>query len=119
MKLLLLLFPLLWLLYRIIRWRVRISRMRRTMPVVPVLVAPYALLRRLVPKSWQTYHADWQFQDRRTYDNLGTDIVPLICLFGNDTVYVADADAVVEIATNITRFPKDLKLYSRTPINWL
>lgn len=113
--LLILIFPLLWLLYRIVRWRVRVSQMRRTMPVVPLLVEPYSLLRLLVPKSWQTYHSGWQFQDRRKYDNLGTDIVPLLCLFGNDTVYVADADAVVEIATNINRFPKDLKLYGRSP----
>ena len=117
-RLLLIHFPLLWLLYRIIRWRIRISRMRRIMPAAAALSPPYSLLRRFIPQSWQTYHADWQFQDRRTYDNFGTDIVPLICLFGKDTIYVADADAVVEIATNINRFPKDLKLYSLPHTNW-
>jgi hypothetical protein len=111
-NLLLLIFPPLWLLYRIIRWRIRVSRMRRIMPAAAALAPPYSLLRRFIPKSWQTYHVDWQFQDRRTYDNFGTDIVPLVCLFEKDTIYVADADAVVEIATNINRFPKDLQLYS-------
>ena len=101
-----------WLLYRVVIWRLRVARVGRTMPVVPVLCEPYTLLRHFIPTKWQTYHADWQFQGRKAYDNLGTDIVPLICLFGKDLVYIADADAVIEIATNVTRFPKDLKLYS-------
>ena len=39
----------------------------------------------------------------------------MVCLFGNDMVYVCDAEGVVEIAMNVTRFPKDLKLYSTYP----
>jgi hypothetical protein len=107
----LLLAALIWLLYRIVLWRIRIDRMRRIMPVVPIIVQPYSLVRLLIPKRWQKYHSNWQFQERMNYDNLGTDIVPLICLFGNDIVYVADANAVVEMSTNTTRYPKDLKLY--------
>ena len=83
------------------------------MPVVPVVVASYALVRRLLPKKWQTYHADWQFQERKTYDNLSTDIIPLICLFGSDTIYVSDANAIVEMAMNIN-YPKDLRLYRKS-----
>lgn len=101
---------------RIIQWRVRITKIRRTMPVVPVLVDPYSLVRRLFPKKWQTYHRNWQFQERKAYDNLCIDIIPLICLFGNDIVYVSDADAVVEIAMNTQYYPKDLKLYSKSSL---
>lgn len=86
------------------------------MPVVPVLITPYALVRRLLPKKWQTYHADWQFQERKTFDNLSTDIIPLVCLFGIDLVYVSDADAIVEMAMNIQNYPKDLRLYRKSYI---
>lgn len=113
---LLLLITFFWLAYRILEWRQRVSRVRRTMPVVPLILNPYSLLRLMFPRKWQAYHADWQFQELRNFNNLGTDMVPLICLFGFDMIYVSDADAVVEIAMNINRFPKDLKLYSTDPL---
>jgi hypothetical protein len=87
------------------------------MPVFPVLLEPYTVYRHLIPRKWQTFHRDWQFQDRETFDKLGTNIVPLVSLFGNDFIYVSDADAVVEMATNINRFPKDLKLYGIPPFS--
>ena len=99
------------LFYRIFQWRLRISRIRRTMPVIPVLVPPYSLVRLLWPERYQTYHGNWQFHGRRNYDNLGTGIVPLVPLLGNELVYVADAEAVVEMSTNPSRYPKDLRLY--------
>jgi hypothetical protein len=101
----------LYLVYRIIRWRRRIAKIQRTMPVVALFVEPWSLLRLLVPRRFQTYHNDWQFAERKKPTKFGTDIIPLITLFGYDSIYVADADAVVEIATNEKRFPKDLRLY--------
>ena len=40
----------------------------------------------------------------------------MVCLFGNDSFYVSDPEAVVEIFMNQTRFPKDLKLYGMVPV---
>jgi len=36
----------------------------------------------------------------------------MVPLFGIDVVYLRDADAIVEVATNPHRYPKDTKLYS-------
>jgi hypothetical protein len=104
----------LYLVYRVVKWRRRIAKIRRTMPVVPLLLGPWSLFRLLIPRRFQKYHGDWQFQNRGNHQNFGTDITPLIPLFGYDSIYVADADAVVEIATNERRFPKDLRLYGRS-----
>ena len=108
--------PILWLIYRVLEWRLRIARFRRTMPIVfPLVFEPFFIVRRFIPKKWQKFYPDWQFQDRKIFkESVGCDIIPMICLFGNDMIYIADADAVVEIATNVNRFPKDLKLYRIT-----
>jgi hypothetical protein len=105
----------LWIAYRVIRWQCRIARIQRTMPVIPVIVQPFALIRKFWPQKWQTWHNDWQFQRRKQYDDLGTGMVPLIALFGLDSVYISDADVVAEISSvaNAARFPKDVKLYGR------
>jgi hypothetical protein len=100
-----------YLVYRVVQWRRRIARIQRTMPVVPLIVKPWNLLRMIIPRRFQTWHGDWQFQNRKNGHRFDTDITPLVPLFGHDTIYVADADAVVEIATNERRFPKDLRLY--------
>ena len=101
-----------WLTFRIIAWRLRVTRIRRTMPVIPTLFDPYQLVRMFIPKRLQRYHSDWQFQQRKQFNDLGTGLVPLIPLFGLDVLYVSDADAILEMATNPNRFRKDLKLYS-------
>ena len=112
---LLLLLVTLWIAHRVIRWRFRIARIRRTMPVIPVIIQPFAVIRKFWPQKWQTWHNDWQFQRRKQYHDLGTGMVPLIALFGLDSVYISDADVVAEISSvaNAARFPKDVKLYGR------
>jgi hypothetical protein len=100
-----------YLLYRVIQWRLRLAKVRRTMPAVGVISEPWAIWRRFWPGKWQTYHNEWQFQDRKTFDNHGSDILPLICLFGKDVYYLFDADAIVEVSMDAVRFPKDLELY--------
>lgn len=102
---------LLYLIYRIIQWRLRLARVRRSLPAIGLVISPFHMLRRLYPSKYQRWSPHWQFQRAKHYDNLGTDIVPTISLFGDDIYYVADADAVVELATNVARFPKNLKLY--------
>jgi hypothetical protein len=103
----------LWLCYRILQWRFRIARMRRTMPVIPVLIHPFSLLRKFIPQEWQTWHNDWQFQRRKDYDDLGIGMVPFIALIGLDSVYISDTEVVAEMSStaNAARFPKDVKLY--------
>ena len=113
--LVLLLSPLVWLVYRIIEWQQRLALVRKTMPAYGLWIEPYSLLRRLVPTRWQTFFPDWQFQQRRKFDSLGTNIIPIVSLFGKDSFYISDPEAVVEIYSNQTRFPKDLKLYSTFP----
>ena len=106
-----------WFLWRIVRWRIRIARVGKTMPVIPVLIHPFSTVRRLIPEGWQQYHYNWQFRRRREYDSLGTNMIPLISLFGLDSVYISDPDVVAEISAsqNATRFPKDVKLYGKHP----
>jgi hypothetical protein len=113
--LVLLLSPLVWLVYRIIEWQQRLARVRKTMPAYGLFIEPYSLLRRLVPTRWQTFFPNWQFQQRRKFNSLGTNIIPMVCLFGKDSFYISDPEAVVEIYSNQTRFPKDLKLYGMVP----
>lgn len=98
---------------RVVNWYLRIVRVRRTMSVVPVLLPSWSLLRAFWPRKYQTYHNDWQFQLRKSYNSFGTNIVALIALFGDDVFFIADANAVVEVSTNPERFPKDSKLYSK------
>lgn len=105
------LLPVIWLCQQVFRWRARVAKLRRTMPVAALIIEPYALIRRFIPYRFQKYHPEWLFHNRKEYDYDGPCIFGVISLLGNDKIYVADADAVVEIATNVTRFPKDLKLY--------
>lgn len=97
--------------HRIVQWIIRIIRIKKTMPVIPVLIHPWSILRLAWPRRYQAWHKDWQFHQRRHFRNLGTYITPLISLFGNDAIYVADAEAIVEISRDSTRFPKDLRVY--------
>ena len=108
----LLLFVVSWLSYRVIQWRLRVIRVKRTLPVVPIVLHPWNMLRMFWPKKWQRYTPDWCFQLRKEYENHGTNITALIPLFGRDVWYVANAEAIVEMASNPNRYPKDLSLYS-------
>ena len=105
------LFPLIALFIRVLKWRIRIARVRRTTRVVPVLLPSWSILRAIWPRKYQTYHNDWQFQLRKHYGSDGRNILALISLFGDDAFFVANADAIVEISSNPSRFPKDAKLY--------
>jgi hypothetical protein len=109
--LLLILLPFVYLVYRVVEWRRRIARFRLTMHVIPILVPPWSVWRMFWPRKWQTYHLDWQILGHRTFNNLGNNLIPLVSLFGNDIIFVSDADAITEVATNEIRFPKDLRLY--------
>jgi cytochrome P450 len=102
-----------FLVYRVVQWRLRLARVRRTMPAVGVISEPWAIWRRFWPKKWQAYNNEWQFQQRKSFDSHGSDILPLICLFGKDVYYLFDADAIVEASMDAVRFPKDLVLYRR------
>jgi hypothetical protein len=108
---LLVLLPLVYLVYRVVEWRRRIAQFRLTMHAIPVLVPPWSVWRMVWPRKWQTHHLDWQILGHRTFNNLGNNLIPLVSLFGNDIIFVSDADAIKEIATNEIRFPKDLRLY--------
>ena len=93
------------------QWLMRIRRVSRTVPVVPVLLPHYSLLRRFWPASLQTYHPNWQFHKKKSYDHTGSHIFALISLFGHDTFFVSDAEIVREILSDGNRFPKDVRLY--------
>ena len=97
--------------YRFLRWRLRIAKLRRTMTVIPIVFDSWSILRRLWPKGWQKYHYDWTFHNRGQYGTFQSDIVALIPLFGFNVIYIADADAIAEIAANPVIYPKDLQFY--------
>src|SRR5579871_2067454 len=100
-------------IYQIVHWRIRVAKFQRTMYVVPVLVSPWALVRRLIPEKWQTLHPDWTFRLRREYSTIfgESDIVAFVALWDLDAVFLANAEAIVEVAINPARYPKDTKLY--------
>ena len=106
-----------WLVYRLIEWQVRLSRMRQTLPAIAVILHHGAVLRMLIPKRWQTVHLDWQFQNRKHFQFSadGPHYLVHVPLFGESTVYCYDAEGIVEITANSARYPKDLKLYSTLP----
>jgi hypothetical protein len=106
---------LLLLAHRIIAWRQRSAFMRKSMPVVTLLLEPHSVLRRFIPQKWQTWHDDWMFQNRELAKDCNTGFIPVICLFGHDLLYVSDVDAIVEIASSPLRFPKDLRVYGNHP----
>ena len=107
----------LFLLVRIVLWIKRIRTVQRIMPVVPVLVPPTSPFRMLWPKRWQTFYDDWNMQYKRSmYHKLGSDVFALISLFDFDKIFVCEPDAIAELKlTELTRFPKQIQLYSQTP----
>jgi len=107
----LLLLFLIFLTYRIIQWRQRLSRIRKTLPAIPVLYQVGSVGRIFFPVRWQKWHNDWQFQNRHKFDDLGCNITPFVSLFGLDSVYISNPDAIIEIATSTTRFVKAIELY--------
>lgn len=85
-------------LFRVIRWGARIRRIGRSMSVVPVLLPDTSMARFLFPKKWQVFHLDWHHQGgRRIYQNLNSDILALVSLFGRDTIFVSDPYATWEM----------------------
>jgi hypothetical protein len=99
----------LYIAVRVIQWLIRIHQFRKTMPVIPLLVPPRSILRKLIPISWQRYHFDWFLHSRgHDYRALRSDVIAMVCLFEYDTVCVSDADAFCEMKiTDGERFPKD------------
>ena len=103
--------------FRIIRWLARIDKVRKTMPVVPVLFPSRSKYRRLIPKSWQTYHRDWHMEyGRDLYNFHNSDVFALISLFEYDNVFVSDPKAVLEMkVTGTDRYQIDLLQTSQVP----
>jgi hypothetical protein len=103
-------------LFKFVTWRLRLRRYRKHYPVVlePIFDL-WHLVRLFIPRRWQHYHGNWAFNNLDEFRALGSDIIALVPLFGIDVILVADAEAVCEIATGATRFPKDLRLYSIPP----
>jgi hypothetical protein len=104
---------LLFLCYWVVQWRIRLARVRKTMPAIALIFGPYWTPRRFIPKKYQTFYPDWHFESRGKY-NFGTGIIPLISLFGGDAIYVSDADGIVELSTDTVRFPKDPQTYRKS-----
>ena len=70
-------------LHKVYKWQLRLHTFRRNgMPAIPVLITPFSPLRRLFPKSLQTFHFDWSLSHRHTiYSALESDIFVLVSLF--------------------------------------
>jgi hypothetical protein len=81
------------------------------MPVVPLIIQPFAIIRHFLPQRFQTYHPHWLVQDVKCRVKFETDILPMICLFGRDVYFVANPEAISEVSGNVARFPKDLEQY--------
>jgi hypothetical protein len=82
------------------------------------LCHPWGLFRLLTPSRYQTYHTDWQFQGIKGVSRYSDSrIMRLVSLFGVDAVYVANPEAIVEIATNPTRYPKAVELYGNSSLS--
>jgi len=103
------------LAHKVIGWRQRIAFMRKQMPVIPIFLDPHNVVRRFLPRKWETWHSDWMFQNRALINDYKTlpGLIPVISLCGHDNLYVSDADAVAEIASSPQRFPKDLRVYGK------
>jgi hypothetical protein len=99
----------LYIVVRLVQWGIRIHQFRRTMPVIPLLVPPRSVLRKLIPTAWQRYHFDWFFHSKgHEYRALHSDVFAMVCLFEYDTVCVRSAEAFCEMKiTDLERFPKD------------
>lgn len=109
-----LLLLLLFLLLRLTQWALRISRLRRTtsMNINPALCHPWAVPRLFCPARFQTFHTDWQFQGvHKPSKYSDSRVMQMVSLFGEDVVYVADPETIVEISANPTRYPKAVELY--------
>ena len=80
------------------------------MPVIPLLLPPRSILRKLVPTSWQRYHFDWFLHGKgHEYRQLESDVIAMVCLFDYDTVCIRDPEAFCEMKiTDWDRFPKDM-----------
>jgi hypothetical protein len=92
-----------YLALRVFVWLHRIHTLRKSMPVIPVLLGETSFLRFLWPKSWQTYHRDWHMHRGRShYQNLNSDVFALVSLFGPDNIISADPRVLEEL--NVTGF---------------
>jgi hypothetical protein len=85
--------------------------MRRAFHVIPAFCHPWALIRMIIPSRYQTFHSNWQFQGRRVSHYPDSRIMSLISLFGEDMVYVADPEGIMEVSTNPNKYPKAIELY--------
>jgi hypothetical protein len=103
------------LIAKLVYWKWRVYRFRKSMPVFPVLLPPSSLFRALWPRKWQTFHYSWYLHSNRTgrrtiYEQAGSDVFALVTLFGPDYVCVSDPEVFVEIKVNgATQYPKDLR----------
>src|SRR5277367_5305138 len=98
-----------YIIVRLVQWVIRIHRFRKTMPVIPLIIPPRSIIRKLLPKSWQRYHFDWFLHSKgHEYRTLQSDVFAMVCLFEYDTVCVRSAEAFCEMKiTDGERFPKD------------
>ena len=99
-----------YILVRLVQWGIRIHQFRKTMPVIPLILPPRSIIRKLIiPTSWQRYHFDWFFHSKgHEYRALQSDVFAMVCLFEYDTVCVRSAEAFCEMKiTDLERFPKD------------
>ena len=104
-----------YLLLRIIYWLLRITRIRQSTYVHPAVCHPWALVRFLLPRRYQSLHSDWQLQRRKYTWYSDSRVMRIVSLFGLDTVYVANPEAILEISTNPARYPKAVELYGTPP----
>lgn len=96
---------------KIVLWRLRIHRFRKSMPVIPVLFPPGSLNRKLWPKKWQKYHYDWYLHSRRkVYQDLNSDIFAFVSLFEGDSICFRDPNVFMETKVlHASEYPKDLR----------
>jgi hypothetical protein len=99
-----------YLVFRVFVWLHRVHTLRKSMPVIPVLIGETNFLRFLWPISWQTYHRDWHMhRGRAHYQKLNSDVFALGCLFGPDNIISADPRVFEEVnVTGFNRFQVNL-----------
>src|SRR2546423_7538659 len=91
---------------RLVKWHLRIRRLRQFMPVEPVLFPNTSIFRLLAPQKWQTFHRDWHMRyGREIYRKHNSGIFALVSLFQTDKIFVADPEMFVELkVTGADRF---------------
>lgn len=101
--------------FRLISWVRRIFVLRKSMPVIPTLFPPNSYFRGLWPKKWQTFHVDWNMQQKRAlYQQLGSENFALVCFFEHDVVYLTEPDAVYNLNIEMAdQFLKDMRVFGK------